>query len=257
MFSDERLGKGGYGVVWKGTWKGVEVAIKECHDPDPRDVDILQQLGSHPNIITMYGVVNDKQSKTCSIVTELIKGGSLYDFIHENKNRPSNQQRYSWMKGIAEGMLFLHGKGFAHRDLKSANVLLAGDKLMTPKLCDFGSARMLDHTTAQSKHTGTHRWMAPEVLQKKNAQINQKCDVFSFSMLLCEIVTLELPFKEAKTQYMVIAALGAKQRPTLPETDVECPPFLRRLITECWAEEPNERPSFQQIKQVFDKNKLP
>lgn len=234
----------------------MEVAIKKCNDPDPNDVKILQQLGSHPNIIAMYGVVKDERSSMCTFVTELVRGGSMYDFIHKNKNKPSNQQRYLWIMGITDGMLFLHDKGLAHRDLKSGNVLLAGDNLTTPKLCDFGTARPLDHTTEQSDIIGTYRWMAPEVRQEEHAQINQKCDVFSFSMLLCEIVTLELPYKEAETQYELIVALGTKQRPTLPETDAECPPFLRHLIKECWAEEPHERPSFQEIKQIIDANKL-
>ena len=81
------------------------------------------------------------------------------------------------MKDIAEGMFFLHGKGLAHRDLKTDNILLDayGDHLMTTKLCDFGTAHQLDHTTEQAI-TGTYLWMAPEVI--KNAPINQKGYVF-------------------------------------------------------------------------------
>ena len=78
-YSDEQLGGGGQGMVWKGTWKGMEVAIKKCLRPDPKDMQILQQLHSHPNIVTFYGVVVDMQSMSCSIVTELVKGGSLYN----------------------------------------------------------------------------------------------------------------------------------------------------------------------------------
>ena len=165
VYSDEQLGGGGQGMVWKGIWKGMEVAIKKCLRPDPKDMEIFQQLDSHPNIVEFYGVVVDMQSKSCSIVTELVKGGSLYNFLHKEKETPSGTQKSSWMKGVAEGMQFLHGKGLAHRDLKSGNVLLAGDNFMVPKLCDFGSARELDHTTAQTAMTGTYRWMAPEVIR--------------------------------------------------------------------------------------------
>ena len=66
---------------------------------------------------------------------------------------------------------------------------LAGDNLTRAKLCDFGSACGLDHTTAQTAMTETYRWMAPEVIKDDNAQINQKCDVFSYGMVLFELVT--------------------------------------------------------------------
>ena len=69
------------------------------------------------------------------------------------------------MKDIATGMEFLHSKGIAHRDLKSGNVLLAEDACKTAKLCDFGTAHLLKHTTEQSTVTGTYRWMAPEIIK--------------------------------------------------------------------------------------------
>ena len=242
--------------MWKGTWKGKEVAIKKCLRPDPTDVEILQQLDPHPNIIALYGFVVDVKSMSCSIVTELIKGGSMFDFLHKQKKTPSDEHKASWMKDIAEGMLFLHGKGLAHRDLKSGNILLDGNNLMTAKLCDFGTARELDHTTEQSAITGTYRWMAPEVIKDNNAPINQKCDVFSYSMVLCEIVMQELPFSYVNDKLAMLELLNQK-RPALPSSDAECPPYLRRLITACWAEDPHKRPSFQEICQILDKKYFP
>ena len=250
-FSKEQLGGGGQGMVWRGTWKGKVVAIKKCLRPDPTDVRILQQLCPHPNIITMHGFVVDMESMSCSIVTELIEGGSMFDFLHKKNKVPSDEQKSSWMKGIAEGMLFLHSQGLAHRDLKSGNVLLAGDDLKISKLCDFGTARKLDHTTAQSAVTGTYRWVAPEVISEPDAKINQKCDVFSYSMVLCEIVTQALPYKEKKTEQLAMLALMTGKRPTLPSSDIECPPYLRNLITACWAETPYDRPSFQEIVRIL------
>ena len=247
--------------MWKGTWKGEEVAIKKCLRFDPKDVPILQQLGTHSNIITLHGVVVDMALRSCSIVTEFVKGGSLYEFLHKEKNKekksPSDEQKDSWMKGIADGMQFVHSKGLAHRDLKSGNVLLAGDNFMMPKLCDFGTARQLDHTTAQTAMTGTYRWMAPEVLKDDKAQINQKCDVFSYSMVLYEIVTQDLPFSYVKSDRLAMLELIQQKRPVLPSSDAECPPYLRCLIIACWAEEPHERPSFQEIRQALDKKYYP
>lgn len=116
----------------------------------------------------------------------------------------TDDKKFSWIKGIAEGMLFLHSKGLAHQDLKSGNVLLDDDNHMTPKLCDFGTACKLDHTTAQSAVTGTYQCIAPEVLKEPEAKVNQKCDMFSYSMVLCEIVTQALPFKNQKTEQLAM-----------------------------------------------------
>ena len=243
-------------MVWKGLWEGKEVAIKRyTNQPDPRDISVLQELPSHENIVTVYGAVREQFS--CCIVMKLMNGGSLHDFIHKKKNTPSPQQRFSWMKDIATGMEFLHSKGIAHRDLKSGNVLLAEDAHKTAKLCDFGTARLLDHTTAQSTVTGTYRWMAPEIIKGANARINMKCDVFSYSMVLCEIVTLELPFKEAETDQMAMVEVVTGKRPSLPQSDTECPPFLHRLITACWSEDPVDRPLFEKINLALNSETFP
>jgi len=99
----DRLGKGGQAVVWKGRWKGKDVAIKRyINQPDPRDIRILQRLPPHKNITTVHGVVFEDTS--CCIVMEQMYGGSLHEFIHKDKKVPPPQQRSSWMKDIATGM---------------------------------------------------------------------------------------------------------------------------------------------------------
>ena len=253
VISRDRLGGGAQGMVFKGTWKGMQVAVKKCLQPDPRDVRILLSLGGHPNVIRLYGMVKEEYS--CLVVTELVKGGSLYDFLYKEKKTPSDDQRLYWMKDIAMGMEFLHHQGIAHRDLKSGNVLL-GDRMMA-KLCDFGTARSLDHTTCQSAVTGTYRWMAPEIVDSPDARINKKCDMYSYAMVLYELVTLKKPFYHAPTgqKAMVNAVMG--KRPVLPESDAECPPFLRCLITACWDADPKVRPSFEVINLALDSKTFP
>ena len=253
VVSKDQLGGGAQGTVFKGTWKGIQVAVKKCFQPDPRDVRILLSLGNHSNVIQLYGVVVEEIS--CLIVTELVKGGSLYDFLYKRKEIPSNEQRSYWMKDITTGMEFLHHHGIAHRDLKSGNILL-GDR-MTAKLCDFGTARSLDHTTAQTAVTGTYRWMAPEIVSDPNARINKKCDVYSYAMVLYELVTLKLPFHDAPTDQMALFNAMLGERPSLPESDSECAPFLRHLITTCWDANPKTRPSFEEISIALDTNEYP
>ena len=240
-------------MVWRGVWGQREVAIKKyTNQPDPRDICVLQEVPPHPNIVRVLGVVRDQFS--CSIVMQLMNGGSLYDFIHKKKNMPSSEQRFSWMKDIARGMEFLHSRGIAHRDLKSANVLLAEDARRTAMLCDFGTAKQLPHTTVQSTATGTYRWMAPEIF--KGTPTNIKCDVFSYSMVLCEIVTLNLPFKDSSTDHMAMIDVVTGKRPALSQPDPNCPPFLYRLIKACWSEVPRDRPSFQEINSALNSERF-
>ena len=238
--------------MFKGMWKGMEVAVKRCFEPNPKDVAVLTTLGRHSNVIHMYGVLFEKEA--CLIVTELVKDGSLFDFIHKDKKIPSPEQRMNWMKDIALGMEFLHDHHIVHRDLKSGNILL-GDR-MTAKLCDFGTARKLDRTQPQTRPTGTYRWMAPEVAKEPEALINHKCDVYSYAMVLFEIVTLQLPSKDDNKLIAITKVLDGK-RPTLPESDSECEPFLRHLIMACWDTEPKKRPDFKEIKNVLDNKMYP
>ena len=151
-------------------------------------------------------------------------------------------------------MEFLHHNGIVHRDLKFGNVLL-GERMIA-KLCDFGTARALDHAAQQSKPTGTYRWMAPEIAKEERSRISPKCDIYSFAMVLYEIVTLQLPFKD-DPELMAMMKVLQGQRPTLPESDPECEPFLRHLITACWDEDPNNRPTFQEIKHALDRQTFP
>ena len=187
---------------------------------------------------------------------QLMNGGSLYDFIHKKKNTPPPEQRFSWIKDIARGMEFLHSRGIAHRDLKSANVLLAEDARKTAMLCDFGTAKQLPRTTIQSTVTGTYRWMAPEIIKGNSAKINMKCDVFSYSMVLCEIVTLNLPFKDSPSDQMAMIDVVTGKRPALSQPDPNCPSFLYRLISACWSEDPRDRPSFQEINLALDSRRF-
>jgi len=147
---DTRLGKGGYGDVYEGNWKkiggGKRVAVKVIRSSATqmvlREIRTWSSLPSHPNIITLYGVVYQKFNTF--IVSELATNGSLFDYLHIEKNSPSVDQSLAWASHVAHGMKHLHDHDMIHRDLKSANVLLASG--WVAKLCDFGCARELTHT---------------------------------------------------------------------------------------------------------------
>ena len=73
--------------------------------------------------------------------------------------------------------------------------------------------------------------MAPEIVDSPNARINKKCDMCSYAMVLYELVTLKVPFHDAPTDQKAMMNAALEKRPVLPESDAECPPFLRCLIT--------------------------
>ncbi|KAI3728130.1 hypothetical protein L6452_16760 [Arctium lappa] len=131
---------------------------------------------------------------------------------------------------VAKGMNYLHTSNpiIVHRDLKTPNLLV--DKNWVVKVCDFGMSRMKHHTFLSSKSAaGTPEWMAPEVL--RNEPSNEKCDVYSFGVILWELATLRVPWTEMNSM-QVVGAVGFQYRHLdIPET---VDPAVSRIITDCW-----------------------
>ena len=248
-YDDTPLGRGTYGIVWKGTWT-CKVAIKKYTIPEsgiPREVLTLGSVRTHENITTLYGVVQHRH--TIGIVMEYAPDGSLYDYLHTKGLKPSLEQSVEWATQVARGMKHLHDNDIVHRDLKSQNILLS-EKVA--KICDFGTARFLEHTTKQSGTEGTYRWMAPEVMKCEDARINRRCDTYSYAMVLYELFENKIPFHEIQTEpinmEIAIAVLKNAQRPKIT---VRLPPYIRGLIEICWREDPEKRLAFDQVLQAL------
>lgn len=144
---------------------------------------------------------------------------------------------------VAKGMNCLHTSvpTIVHRDLKSPNLLV--DNNWNVKVCDFGLSRLKHSTFLSSKSTaGTPEWMAPEVL--RNEQSNEKCDVYSFGVILWELATLRMPWG-GMNPMQVVGAVGFQDRRL--EIPKEIDPLVARIIWECWQKDPNLRPSFAQL----------
>lgn len=240
--------------MYEGKWEKRDVAIKKYISVDIPYITKLQSLGQHPNIVSFYGCARERVS--VFIVSELMKGGSIFRILHQDKEVPSFEQRVQWMKDIAEGVVFLHSKNVIHGDLKSANVLISDDDRKTAKLNDFGMDLSRFQGQSIRQIEGTLRWMAPEVMQGV-AKIGKEVDAYSYSMILCELITLQLPFKDTSTELMAAMSVQKGERPILPPSDSECPPYLRRLITTCWDKDPQKRPSFENIKSSLSSEKFP
>ncbi|KAG9128675.1 hypothetical protein Leryth_018313 [Lithospermum erythrorhizon] len=245
----DRVGIGSYGEVYRGEWNGTEVAVKKFMNQDISgnalalfkcEVEIMSRL-RHPNVVLFMGAVT--RPPNLSILTEFLPRGSLYKLLHKPNLQLDEKRRMRMALDVAKGMNYLHTSHpvIVHRDLKTPNLLV--DKNWVVKVCDFGMSRMKHHTFLSSKSTaGTAEWTAPEVL--RNEPSNEKCDVYSFGIILWELATLDVPWTGYHSM-QVIGAVGfqGKRMDIPPRVD----PEVAKLIRECWQTNPQARPSFGQI----------
>ncbi|XP_046846393.1 mitogen-activated protein kinase kinase kinase 20-like [Xenia sp. Carnegie-2017] len=241
----ECIGYGSFGSVFKASWKSKEkvVAVKKVLRLD-NEADVLSLL-SHRNIIQFYGVVNS--SPNYGIVTEYAELGSVYSYCSENKKELQFGQIVKWANDIAKGMNYLHYEApykIIHRDLKSKNVVISLD--MTGKICDFGTSRLATNTTHMSLN-GTFPWMAPEVIQ--SLPVSELCDVFSYGVVLWEMLTREIPFEGMEGVQVALLVVTKQKRLTIPST---CPSPFSKLMQQCWKTDPKERPSFKEILPLIE-----
>lgn len=255
------IGVGGFGKVYRGFWQKHEVAVKAARqDPDEEPSVTLENvrqeaklfwLLKHENIVQLEGVCL-KMPNMC-LVMEYARGGSLNRVLSGRKIRPD--VLVDWAIQIARGMDYLHNKApisLIHRDLKSSNVLLSepieNDDLQykTLKITDFGLAREVYKTTRMSA-AGTYAWMAPEVIKKST--FSKASDVWSYGVLLWELLTGETPYKGIDA--LAVAYGVAVNKLTLPIPST-CPQPWRFLMEACWASDSHSRPGFAEILVALD-----
>uniref|UniRef100_A0A804R0I5 non-specific serine/threonine protein kinase n=1 Tax=Zea mays TaxID=4577 RepID=A0A804R0I5_MAIZE len=245
----ERVGLGSFGEVYRGEWHETEVAVKKFLQQDissdaleefRTEVGIMRRL-RHPNVVLFMGAVT--RVPHLSIVTEFLPRGSLFRLIHRPNNQLDQKRRLRMALDVARGMNYLHNctPVIVHRDLKSPNLLV--DKNWVVKVCDFGLSRLKHSTFLSSRSAaGTAEWMAPEIL--RNEPSDEKCDVFSYGVILWELCTLLQPW-EGMNPMQVVGAVGFQQRRLDIPGGVD--PAVAEIIRRCWQTDPRMRPSFSEI----------
>ncbi|XP_059074589.1 uncharacterized protein LOC131068894 isoform X4 [Cryptomeria japonica] len=241
-----RVGIGSFGEVFRGVWRGTEVAIKILLEQDLtvenvedfcNEISVLSRL-RHPNVILFLGACTTPPR--LSMVTEYMHMGSLYHLIHTSGQGKtlSWRRRLRMLCDICRGMMCIQRMNIVHRDLKSANCLV--DKHWRVKICDFGLSRIMTNAPIKDLNAaGTPEWMAPELL--RNEPFTEKCDVFSFGVIMWELCTLKRPWDSVKPMQVVYAVAHEGARLDIPDVPIG------KLISDCWAEDPNARPYYEEI----------
>ncbi|XP_069956490.1 mitogen-activated protein kinase kinase kinase 9-like isoform X6 [Cherax quadricarinatus] len=259
---EEVIGVGGFGKVYRGLWRGEEVAVKAARQDPDEDISVtienVQQeaklfwLLKHENIVALKGACL-VEPNLC-LVMEYARGGSLNRVLQQRKAIGPSVLT-DWAIQIARGMNYLHNQApvrIIHRDLKSSNVLLSESidknelQFKTLKITDFGLAREVSKTTRMSA-AGTYAWMAPEVI--KTSTFSKASDVWSYGVVLWELLTGESPYKGIDTLAIAYGVAMNKLWLHIPST---VPTNWRKLMEGCWELDPHARPVFEEILSKLD-----
>ncbi|KAJ9535348.1 hypothetical protein OSB04_un001541 [Centaurea solstitialis] len=245
------------GTFAMASWRGTQVAVKKLGDELFTDEDkvsafrdeleLLQKI-RHPNVVQFLGAVT--QSSPMMIVVEYLPKGDLGAYLkRKGALKPKTALKYAM--DIARGMSYLHEikpEPIIHRDLEPSNILR--DDSGHLKVADFGVSELLKVTKAAKREKlmtyqqTTCRYVAPEVF--RNEDYDTKVDVFSFALILQEMIEGCQPF-HTRNERDVPKAYAAKERPPFHAPSRSYPHGLKQLIEECWHENPGKRPSFRQI----------
>nr|XP_022300947.1 receptor tyrosine-protein kinase erbB-4-like [Crassostrea virginica] len=271
------IGRGAFGRVYEGYLQYTKdkdirkVAVKRLkEDANSEEKDALQMeldqmmyVGKHPNIIELIGVCSMKG--TLMLVLEFASNGDLLSYLRQCSALPDIQLNaprfgndstameifrkltmYAWH--VAKGMCHLEKLKCIHRDLAARNVLLTADPIA--KISDFGLSRDVYESAYYfkvSKGRLPFKWMSPEALLM--GQYSIKSDVWSFGILLWEVVTLGgNPYAGIPVECLCEMYSNNYRLPK----PASCPNYLYKLMLECWGELTNERPSFNEVEARLD-----
>lgn len=252
----------GDSAPWSDLAPGTPVAVKvldqhaqaETRNTFRIEVEVvLGQLGRHDGVLNYFAWGERTASDRCPfLVMEILSRDSAPASRWRRRVAEKPRRAYRIMLQVARALHFMHARGLIHRDLKSSNVLVTRD-FSVAKLTDFGVSRKAlgEQESEMTATTGTFQWMAPEVIAGEN--YNSKADVYSFGVMLNELLTGKAPFEESyitPVQAATAVAMHGK-RPRLAKASGKIPERVVDLIQRCWVRAPSERPTTSELVDVL------
>ena len=242
----DKLGEGGMGVVYKAFDKRLErtVALKFLpkhlisSDEEKQRFTLEAKAAAglnHPNICTIHNI-GEHEGKQF-IVMEYIRGNTLRRKLKDDKKR--DQNRYiSYSVQIIKALKEAHSKGIIHRDIKSENIMVTEDDRI--KVMDFGLAKLKGspQVTRTGNTVGTVTYMSPE--QLRGDTVDERSDIWSFGILLYEMLTGELPFKDDYKHAVMYSILNKDPAP-VSTLNSSVNPKLEAVVEKCIEKDPSER----------------
>ena len=258
-----RLGAGKFGEVWEGLWNNItSVAVKTLKPGTMSPHEFLQEAGlmkklHHPKLIQLAGLMKKLRHQkliqlyaVCTkeepfyIVTELMKHGSLLEYLRGKRTSLKLPQLIDMSAQVASGMAYLEEQNYIHCDLTARNILVGHH--MICKIAGFRQARLLDKGIYEPESHVVGKllikWTAPEAALYNRFTI--KSDVWSFGIVLYEIISYgRFPYPGMNDD-KVLEALEQGYRMPRP---LGCPDKLYDVMSHCWKEKPLDRPTFETL----------
>ncbi|KAG8908248.1 hypothetical protein FRB99_008313 [Tulasnella sp. 403] len=243
----KKLGSGSFGNVYKASYLGIDVAIKEVLPSNEYDVRKyferewrLMKEARHPNVVLYLGLSRaPPPDGRIFIISEFIEGGNLRQYIYDKTKAFGWRLRLSFMTDIARALAYLHARKCIHRDMKGENLLVTSNLRL--KITDFGFARIAARNEEESKRLtfcGTDSYMSPEILLGE--EFDLPTDVFSLGVIFCEIIARKLA--DDYTFKRTAPFFGIDDIQVRKLASPGCPPALIDLALECCQTRPTARP---------------
>ena len=217
-----------------------------------KEIQIQKQL-KHQNIVKLFDADTD-----VGIYMEYMKHGSVDSFIENFE--VSLEWKSQILLDVSNGMAYLHGQDIIHGDLKCQNILI--DNTFHAKISDFGLARNKQNPTiplSRDQLKGTLVYIAPEYLSNPSMKKSEKFDVYGFAISSWEIVSGKRAYNDysVRTPDFIQIQVEKGERPTMEDFENNIPDYIRTIISNCWHQTADNRPTFPQLCEVLTENLKP
>ncbi|KAG8912205.1 hypothetical protein FRC02_006110 [Tulasnella sp. 418] len=214
-----------------------------------REMKVWSQL-CHDNIVPFLGYAFT--ANIPCMMAPWYKNGNLPDYISEHPDVDKTQMVLESL----DGLVYLHSLDppIVHGDLKASNILV--DDEGHPRITDFGLSRIVEegHTgwTTSTGVSGTHRWMAPELMLQERSRPTTTADIYSMTLLVLEIYTGKIPFAHLDNMPFFLAIVAQKSPERSHYSPFNPPEEIWQIWEAGWSFEPSQRPTAEDLKHMFE-----